>query len=541
MSEQIVKEENNDVLRKKRPRINVKQNEQSFVSIKRQIHTTPRTKQEIYGQPKDDKLTFLNKIKDADNRAYIMRYKARCRDFLNKIVSPKDKSRLHNDGGNYVLIQKLLRKYNQRIVWEAVKEQAKSDCKIFCSGNVPKDLDTRSADVRLQTMEQLKFARDNNKIDDNTYQLIWNKYFPDIVSKDAMANSTEIGMLRAQAAGHVYNDNAGLSVIYKQALRKKRKKKYKPEDYNLFGYDGRGEPLCVAWHVVEASNNFQHTLPQVQKLLAELGVSPEDAYKFNHRDFADIIVKSGGMAQVNDAPYQEFCKKFGKMLQVGKGIFNEVQSRKIWEDNFATNAELNMSDDDKDEVYRNFERNCRRTTEKIKNDFIKGGVSEDYFVAWMNNMAKNGEYSPKSVKWNKKGETIPYKIDIHHNRRLSSGGDGLNNLSNLSLIVMFNSYDFDVHGFKHQGESKNFILEKCLTQKNNDNDDCIIYQSSNYFNVRSEYFRDCGDKCEVKSKPKINQKTLQKSAELKSRIKSHPNKNTKQCSQILSGGIGGYV
>jgi len=136
---------------------------------------------------------------------------------------------------------------------------------------------------------------------------------------------------------------------------------------------------------------------------------------------------------------------------------------------------------------------------------------------------------------------FPYKIDIHHNKRLSSGGEGLNNLSNFSLIVMFNSYDFDVHAVKHQGESKNFILDKCLSRQNDDNDKGIIYQSSNHFNVQSEYFGDCCDKCDVLKKPKLNQKALQKSVELKNRIKSFSNKSNEQSSQILYKGMGEYV
>ena len=541
MSQQAVRKEQKGIAHKKRPWNKGKQNGQTSASVRRQMYTTPHARQEIYGQVQDDKLTFLNKIKDADNRLYIMRHKARCRDFLVDIVSSDDKYRLQNNSNDYVLIQKLLRKYNKKIAWEAVKEQAKVDCKVYCSGAVPNDFAVRTMEVRLQTMEQLKYACDNNKIDDVSYQRIWKKYFSDIVSKDAMANSTEIGMLRAQAAGHIYNDNSRLSLIYKQARKNKKGKKYKPEDYDLFGYNGRGEPLCGAWHVVETSNNFQHTLPQVQKKLSEMGINPEDVYKFNHYDFADVIAKSGGLAQVNDAPYREFCKKFGKMLQVGTGIFNEAKKRKIWEDNFATNVELNMNDDEKYEIYRNFERNSRRAAEKIKNDFVKGGISEDYFVAWMNNMAKNGEYTPQSVEWKKKDGAIPYKIDIHHNRRLSSGGEGLNNLSNFSLIVMFNSFDFDVHGFKHQGESKNFILEKYLTQNVNDIDVGIIYQSSNHFNVRSDSFCDCCDKCDVCKRLKINEKALQKSAELKNRVKSHIDKNNGQSSQMLQKGIGGYA
>jgi len=106
---------------------------------------------------------------------------------------------------------------------------------------------------------------------------------------------------------------------------------------------------------------------------------------------------------------------------------------------------------------------------------------------------------------------------------------------------MFNSYDFDVHAVKHQGESKNFILDKCLSRQNDDNDKGIIYQSSNHFNVQSEYFGDCCDKCDVLKKPKLNQKALQKSVELKNRIKSFSNKSNEQSSQILYKGMGEYV
>ena len=509
-----VKQNEKPVSRPKRPRIKVEKRETLPSNFRGELFTNPKSRHELLGITQDSDAIFVSKISDVENSAYIMRHKARCRDFLYKIISDKDKKKLEQDSSNYTLIHSLLSKYNNEVKFKAVQAIGYDDCDKYCAGDISDFMLNRPDNVRLQTMERLKYYKDNHKIDDSVYQYIARKYFSDIVAKEAMANYAEIGMLRMQASGHTFNNNATFSGLYKQALRKTKRGSYKPEDYDLFGYNGRGEPLCPAWHVVESSKNFQATLPKVQKFLATMGVAPTDVYKFNDSDFADIINKAGGIAQVNDSPYKEFCKKVGLMLQMGSGKFNENKKYQLWEKNFASASEKLMSEDDKYEAYKDFARFTKQMSEKMKADFIEGDVSEEFFEAWGDNMAQNGEHRPQDVNWDKKKGAIPYKIEIHHNDRLVSGGK--NSLRNFSLMVKFKSYAFDIHASKHQGESKNFVMKSVLERKNEHDDDNLIYQSSNLVSVRGDYFQECCDKCEV-NKPRVNSNLLEKSAKLKQR------------------------
>ena len=153
-------------------------------------------------------------------------------------------------------------------------------------------------------------------------------------------------------------------------------------------------------------------------------------------------------------------------------------------------------------------------------------MSSGFFEAWVDNLAKTGSYKAKSVDWNEKDDNIPFKIDIHHNHRLASGGT--NDLSNLTLIVMFHAYDFDVHASKHRGESQNFVLKNALQRQNENIDKGFVYQSSGNVSVRDICFGECCDKCEV-APPKVNTAILEKSAELKKRIKTDTAKTPTTC------------
>ena len=525
-----VKQNEKPVSRPKRPRIKVEKRETLPSNFRGELFTNPKSRNELLGIVKDSYAVFVNKISDVENAAYIMKHKARCRDFLYKIISDKDKKKLEKDSSNYTLIHSLLSKYNNEVKFKAVQAIGYDDCDKYCAGDISDFMLNRPDNVRLQTMERLKYYKDNHKIDDSVYQYIARKYFSDIVAKEAMANYAEIGMLRMQASGHTFNNDGTRSDLYKQTLRQSKNVSYKPENYDLLGYNGRGEPLCPAWQAVAGSKNFQATLPRVQNLLATMGVAPADAYKFNDSDFADIINKAGGLAQVNDSPYKEFCKKVGMMLQMGNGKFNENKKYQLWEKNFASASEKLMNEDDKYEMYKDFSRFTKLMSEKIKADFIQGGISEGFFEAWVDNMAQNGQHRPQDVNWDKKKGAIPHNIEIHHNERLVSGGK--NSLRNFSIMVKFKSYAFDIHASKHQGESKNFIMKSVLERKNEHNDDNLIYQSSNLVSVRGDYFQECCDKCEV-SKPKVNLNLLEKSAKLKQRTAS---KNVKK--PVINNGYG---
>ncbi len=439
-----------------------------------------------------DKTDLLHELLISPERCYERKYSS----VLQDVISPWDKRQLIS--GDF---SGLAKKYKAALRRKYVYLMAQKDVKNYCSG-APKQL-TRDDDIRLETMEQLRRLKEDNKITEKQFNEIHQRFFSDIKAKDSLPSAQVTKMLRCMAAGKFYapvkkdgtlNEQA-LSPTYRVILKsKKRISGYKPEDYDIFGCNQDGSPLSPAFHAVKGSENFQRMKKSILGKMSELGISPEEACQLNSADIAHMMQKPGELRDipfteicpdVKDSPYQEFAQKLGMILTIGNPA-NRVSGSKYWLKHFASPQEK-MDYDEGDKIgYQLFLNSAERIYEKLKKDCSQNGMDSDFVEKWAQSMIEN-----KSVNVNlvPNCKNKPFKVDIHHWERLSAAAEDAspadkNNLENFGLMIMYHENDMDVHADKHKGESAHYVMasfeerqEKFPTKHLICSSDCLVISS----------------------------------------------------------------
>ena len=431
-----------------------------------------------------------------------------------KTIRKKVSGFLHNNDHEYDktsddALLPILQKYKKTFRRKYVQAVAKDDARNYASNN-PKLL-VRDNDIRLETLEQLRRKCDDGMLPEDKLEHIRQTYFKDILSKDALPCAVASRMLRCMAAGKFYaprtNDNVYkeqlLSPVFRDYLYKKRKpqKQYTAENYNFFRRDNQNKPLSPAWNAVYASDNFRHMAHKVAQKMADLGISPEDAYQLNSYDLAVIMQPDKNRLEdlkpencrdvsftaiypmVKDSPYQEFSQKLGKILRLGKNSDSRYAFRDAQE-----LFDQQYSDSDKITTPESLLSCAGRLYQKLDKDFRENGINPQFLDAWIESMVNNKSVNPNLVNV----QPRPYKIDIHHWEPLSAAGNNTymaeqNRLDNFGLMIMHNQNSNDIHAEQHEGESANYIMQS-MAEKRKQNPIKYLYISSEQDRARNDFF-----------------------------------------------------
>lgn len=431
-----------------------------------------------------------------------------------KTIRKKVSGFLHNNDHEYDktsddALLPILQKYKKTFRRKYVQAVAKDDARNYASNN-PKLL-VRDNDIRLETLEQLRRKCDDGMLPEDKLEHIRQTYFKDILSKDALPCAVASRMLRCMAAGKFYaprtNDNVYkeqlLSPVFRDYLHNKRKpkKQYTPEDYNFFGFDNNDKPLSPAWNAVFASDNFRHMASKIAQRMADLGISPEDAYQFNSCDLAVIMQPNKKRLAdlepeycrdvpftdisplINDSPYQEFAQRLGTVLRLGKNInsrYSFQSAQKLYERQYSDSDNITTP-----ELLLNY---ADQLYQKLDEDFCENGINPQFLDAWIDSMINNKSVNPNLVDVNPR----PYKIDIHHWDPLSAAGNNKfmaeqNRLDNFGLMIMYDANSTDVHAEQHDGESANYIMQS-TAEKRKQNPIKYLFITSSEQRTRNDLF-----------------------------------------------------
>lgn len=231
-----------------------------------------------------------------------------------------------------------------------------------------------------------------------------------VEGQDQTKNSPEvIAAYRAVFGGQFFSkDCMEFSSQYQDFVNRKMAREINnPQDYNL----RHQNPYIKA---IKNSRNVQLIIPRLEQIMSKQGISVALAAQLTPTDFADIVRKattSTRFEALNDAceinPRKEFCR----------------------------------------ELLKN-----KENYDAIRNDFLKNGVSKEYFAFWAESMMRDGEPNPKLEGRQFEG-VIPKKIDIHHKLPLKYAADlDRNGKGNLIMIVKFG--ERDMHDEEHIGDSE---------------------------------------------------------------------------------------
>ncbi len=457
------KETQDTPVKKKRPRIPLSERAQTFTQS---VITRPNKIE----KPQIDMITALQKT--AQNPEEFYRNNPQMvRNILNKFISEKEKANLSKN------TLSLLQKYKSAIWRKYVYLAAREDIKNLLTAT-PSPLPEREDDVRLECMEQLKKLSETQQIRPEQYQYLHQTYFSDIISKDNLPQAQVSKMLRCMASGKFYApkdingkiDKKKFSPAFMAFLKQKKKPKINAQinDYDFFGLDENKQPKSPVWHAVKDSHNFQKMKPIIAKRCIDKGISPEMAYHLTPADYWLLLSNSEEAKdikfkdicpQVNDAPFEEFAVKLGKILSVGGALeMSKDQKIKLWLNNFASKQEKADFESEHSPDFKTFLKKCERIYQKLEQDLKDNQIHPKFMSLWVESMLKNKSINPSLVDCPHK----PHKIDIHHWDRLSSvsGTENLaqkNCLDNFGVMIMYQNYSFDIHAQEHKGESAHFV------------------------------------------------------------------------------------
>ena len=496
---------NNNPPRKKRPRIQRTNTQpQTFTQ---QMFTERQNREHIELQKKLSLVEALqNLVKKPEE--FCRTHPQTVKDILLKTVSDYDKTKVST--GNLI---SLVKKYQSAIERKYIRTVACQDIKNLLSAN-PHPLEPREADIRLECMEQLKMMVERGQITPEQYQYIHRTRFSDIISKDNLPQAQVSKMLRSMAAGKFYAptgtdgkiDKKNFSQTFLEFLNQKKKTKISAtiKDYDFFGLDENNQPKSSVWHAVKNSRNFQKLKPVIAKRCIEKGISPQMAYQLNPADLWMLLSKdienpkSIPFKALNKecglAPFEEFAVKLGKILSVGGAkAMDKDQKLELWLDNFASPKEKADFEGAYSPDFNLFIQKCERIYQKLEQDFKQNHIHPKFMPQWVESMLKNKSIHPALVDCPHK----PYKIDIHHWDRLSSvkEEDNLakkNNLSNFGVMIMYQSYSFDIHAQEHKGESAHFVLAN-QEEKALDKDRCFLFATSNCLYIGADIMKEASD------------------------------------------------
>lgn len=429
-------------------------------------------------------------------------------DILLKIVSDYDKAKVSTDN-----LIPLVKKYQSAIERKYITSTAHQDIQNLLSAN-PRPLSERDNKIRLECMEQLKKLSEKKEITPEQYQYLHQTYFSDIISKDNLPQAQISQMLRSMAAGKFYApigpdgkiDRKKFSPTFLKILNQKKKSNIsaKIEDYDFFGLDKNQQPKSKIWHAVKDSCNFQKLKNIIAKHCIEKGIAPEQAYNLNPADLWMLLAKDIEKTKpipffslckdANLAPFEEFSVKLGQILSIGGALeMNQEQKINLWLKHFASKQEKEDFTNKYSPDFKLFIKKCERIYQKLEQDFKQNHIHPKFMPQWVDSMLKNKSIHPALVDCPHK----PYKIDIHHWDRLSSvkEGDNLakkNNLSNFGVMIMYQSYSFDIHAQEHKGESAHFVLAN-QEEKALDKDRCFLFATSNCLYIGDDIMKEASD------------------------------------------------
>ena len=510
--------------KKKRPRIQRPVARPTSQTFSQTVVTTPYSRQNMAKTKPVDEISFMESLlKDAE--AVCRKSPAAVKALLVKIAPKSEKDRLQNKLSNCNSERRLaliVGKYKGALERRYVCSAAEQDVQNLLSAN-PKALPSRPSAVRLECMEQLWRKAEAGEIRAEQYEYLHQTYFKDIVSRDNLPEAQASKMLRAMAAGKFYFPKGSdgkinkkqLSPAFLKVLERKRLPKIsaKIEDYDFFGVDEKGQPLCPIWYAVKDSANFQKLKNVVAEKCIQKGIDPKTAYEFVPGDYWCMFAKENSKQpvqfsdicmDVHDAPYEEFAQKFGMILSVGGAQeLSYAQKQKFWLNNFASETEKDDFEYGNKVDLEIFIRQCENIYQKLDEDFKENGINPAFIGLWAESMIENKSVNPDYVKCNGK----PYKIDIHHGDRLSSVKDydkaaQKNNLDHLSLMIMYHEYSFDIHAFQHKNESAHFIIVD-EQDKVADENMMYLFATSNCVYGRSDLMKNASDYCPKKQSGKI--------------------------------------
>lgn len=231
-----------------------------------------------------------------------------------------------------------------------------------------------------------------------------------VEGQDPTKNSPEaIAAYRAVFGGRFFaKDIMECSQKYQDfANGKISKEMNSPQDYDLL----HKNPYFKS---MKNSRNVQLIISSMQQILSKTGIPVKMAAELTLNDFGHIVQRFQGDTRfeaLNNAcviePRKEFCQ----------------------------------------ELLKN-----KESYDAIRNDFLKNGVSKEYFAFWAESMMKDGEPNPK-LEGRQFDGIIPKKIDIHHKWPLKYAADlDKNGKDNLIMVVKFGKRD--MHDEEHIGDSE---------------------------------------------------------------------------------------
>lgn len=231
-----------------------------------------------------------------------------------------------------------------------------------------------------------------------------------VEGRDQIKNSPEVvAAYRAVFCGQFFSkDSVEFSSQYLDFVNRKMAREINnPQDYKLL----HRNPYFKA---IKNSRNVQLIVPRLEQIMNKQGISVALAAQLTLTDFADVVQNATGSTSfeaLNNAceinPRKEFCQ----------------------------------------ELLKN-----KENYDAIRNDFLKNGVSKEYFAFWAESMMRDGEPNPKLEGRQFEG-VLPKKIDIHHKWPLKYAADlDQNGKGNLIMVVKFGKRD--MHDEEHIGDSE---------------------------------------------------------------------------------------
>ncbi len=488
-----------------------KKKKPNYKTNSQRVNTTPDKRKEISPHQNRNQAQLLERMiqkPESVSPHQIMH-------ILEQYLSKSDIKQLQKGNASAII-----KKYAAIIKRKYVQAVAAADVLNYCSAT-PAAIPDRSDEIRLETMEQLRRRVQKKFLSKEKFQQIHQTFFADIVSKDSLPNTQITKMLRCIAAGKLYapTDLNGKLAEYtlSPAYRRFRQKpqpslNLKPENYDFFGIDAKGKPLCPMFYATSGSANAHKISKAIAKRMAQLGIAPSEAYKFNVADIAHIMQKDGELRDIpfseiapdiKDSPYQEFADKLGLILKIGRGKNNDHRkTTQLWLEEFATPEQKT---DYEDYGFRDglelFLSGAEKIYNKLSKDFAEKGISPDFLDAWAESLCANKSLNPNLAQCH---HPKPHKIDIHHWERLSSATSDTstadkNNLDNFGVMIMYTKNDFDIHASMHKGESASYITTN-LEKKQQESPQKNLFCTSNFLFLSLNIFHGRKDRTEELNK-----------------------------------------